>query len=66
MLYHPPAGVIGAGVAKLFGNDPEWLVKEELRRFKQIMELGEVVLSDATLRGNGLTEQRPGQPPERL
>jgi uncharacterized membrane protein len=66
MLYHPPAGAIGAGVAKLFGVDPEWQVKDDLRRFKQVMEVGEVVRSDATLWGNGFTEQRPAQPPGRM
>jgi uncharacterized membrane protein len=66
MLYHPPGGVIGAGVAKLFGNDPEWQVKDDLRRFKQVMEVGEVVRSEATLWGNGVTEQRPAQPPEQI
>jgi uncharacterized membrane protein len=66
MLYHPPAGAIGAGLAKLFGADPEWQVKDDLRRFKQVMEVGEVVRSDATLWGNGFTEQRPAQPPGRM
>jgi uncharacterized membrane protein len=66
MLYHPPAGVIGAGVAKLFGNDPEWQVKDDLRRFKQVMEVGEIVRSDATIQGNGLSEQRPAQPPKQI
>lgn len=64
MMYHPPAGVIGAGVAKLFGTDPEWQMKDDLRRFKQVMETGEVIVSDATIWGNGYTEQRPAQPPE--
>jgi uncharacterized membrane protein len=43
MHYHPPAGALGAGIAKLFGEDPEWQVKEGLRRFKQLMEIGEVI-----------------------
>ncbi|MGB7923327.1 MAG: SRPBCC family protein, partial [Pyrinomonadaceae bacterium] len=60
--YDPPGGVIGAGIAKLFGEEPEQQVGADLRRFKQVMETGEVVLSDATLPGTGLTEQRPGQP----
>jgi uncharacterized membrane protein len=46
MNYNPPAGAIGAGVAKLFGEDPEWQVKDSLRRFKQVMETGEVITTE--------------------
>ena len=58
LQYRPPAGVIGKGVAILFGEDPAWQIKDDLRRFKQIMEVGEVVQSEATARGRG-----PAQPP---
>jgi uncharacterized membrane protein len=40
--YDPPAGSLGAAVAKLFGEEPEQQVQEDLRRFKQVMEAGEV------------------------
>ncbi len=40
--YKPPAGVVGAAVAKLFGEEPNQQVGEDLRRFKQVMEAGEV------------------------
>jgi uncharacterized membrane protein len=42
MQYNPPAGSMGAAFAKLFGEEPGTQVKEDLRRFKQIMETGEV------------------------
>jgi uncharacterized membrane protein len=60
--YNPIGGVIGAAVAKLFGEEPEQQLDDDLRRFKQVMEVGEVVVSDATLLGTGYMEQRPGQP----
>ena len=60
--YNPPAGVIGATVAKLFGEEPEQQLDDDLRRFKQVMEIGEVVVSDATLMGTGYFEQRPARP----
>jgi uncharacterized membrane protein len=60
--YNPIAGVIGAAVAKLFGEDPEQQMDDDLRRFKQVMEVGEVVVSDATLLGTGYMDQRPGRP----
>jgi len=40
--YAPPAGKLGAFIAKLFGEDPERQVEEDLRRFKQLMETGEL------------------------
>ncbi len=40
--YIPPAGRFGAAVAKLFGRDPEREIREDLRRFKQVMETGDV------------------------
>ena len=40
--YEPPAGMIGATIAKLFGEEPEVQVREDLRRFKQILEAGEI------------------------
>jgi uncharacterized membrane protein len=60
--YNPIAGVLGATVAKLFGEEPEQQLDGDLRRFKQVMEVGEVVVSDATLLGTGYMEQRPGRP----
>lgn len=60
--YQPPGGKLGALVAKLFGEEPEQQVKGDLRRFKQVMEIGEVVHSDASIhRGT-----HPAQPPEDL
>jgi uncharacterized membrane protein len=60
--YNPIGGVIGAAVAKLFGEEPNQQLDDDLRRFKQILEVGEVVVSDATLLGTGYMSQRPGQP----
>jgi hypothetical protein len=60
--YNPPAGIVGATVAKLFGEEPEQQLNDDLRRFKQVMEVGEVVVSDATLLGTGYFAQRPARP----
>ena len=38
LRYDPPAGRVGAGVARLFGEDPDTQVADDLRRFKQVME----------------------------
>jgi len=46
--YHPPGGRLGAWFATLFGEAPEQQLLEDLRLFKQVMETGEVVLSDSS------------------
>ena len=38
----PPGGQVSATIAKFFGRDVKGEVQEELRRFKQLMETGEV------------------------
>jgi uncharacterized membrane protein len=40
--YSPPAGALGAAVARLFGEEPGQQVEGDLRRFKNIMEAGEI------------------------
>ncbi len=40
--YLPPAGQIGRWIAKLFGEEPDQQVREDLRHFKQFMEAGEI------------------------
>ena len=62
--YNPPGGVVGSTVAWLFGEEPNQQLDDDLRRFKQVMEVGEVVVSDATLFGTGYFAQRPAQPPD--
>jgi uncharacterized membrane protein len=41
LRYDPPAGRLGAGIARLFGEDPETQVVDDLRRLKQVMEAGD-------------------------
>ena len=65
--YAPPAGKAGSIIAKLFGEEPELQVRDDLRRFKQVMETGEVVRSEGTPEGTlarRLVKQRPAQPLE--
>lgn len=46
MEYNIPGGTIGAAIAKLFGEEPEQQVGDELRRFKQLMEAGEIATTE--------------------
>lgn len=47
LQYNPPGGRVGAAIAKLLGEMPERQIEEDLRRFKQLMETGEI----ATIQG---------------
>src|SRR5579883_424818 len=40
--YSPLGGTLGAGLVKLLGHDPQSRIREDLRRFKQVMETGEI------------------------
>jgi uncharacterized membrane protein len=42
LQYNPPAGRIGAALSALFGERPSALIEDALRKFKQIMETGEI------------------------
>jgi uncharacterized membrane protein len=45
MTYDPPAGAIGKLVAKLFQREPNIQARRDLRRFKQLLETGEVTVN---------------------
>jgi uncharacterized membrane protein len=43
LRYRPPAGRFGQAVATLLGREPGQETQNDLRRFKSVMETGEVV-----------------------
>jgi len=45
IVYDPPAGKLGSAIAKLFEKEPQIQVRRDLRRFKQLMEAGEIATS---------------------
>lgn len=47
LKYDPPAGKIGAAIAKLIGQSPEAQIKADLERFKVIIETGKRPESEA-------------------
>lgn len=49
--YEPPAGKAGALIAKAIGKEPGQLVKGDLRRFKNILETGEVPTTEGQPHG---------------
>jgi uncharacterized membrane protein len=46
LQYEPPFGKTGASLASLLGHSPAALLREDLRRFKQVMEAGEIPRAD--------------------
>jgi len=42
IAYDPPAGTIGRIIAKMFQREPAIQARRDLRRFKQLMETGEI------------------------
>ena len=51
LQYAPPAGKVGARIASLFGHEPSQTIKEDVRRFKQLIEAGEVATTEGQPRG---------------
>jgi uncharacterized membrane protein len=63
--YQMPGGALGKAAATLFGESPDQQVNDDLRRFKQILETGEVLRSDGSPEGTAAARQlrqRPAQP----
>ena len=52
LQYDPPGGKLGAAFAWAFGDSPSQVIREGLRRFKQLMETGEIPTTDGQPRGN--------------
>lgn len=48
LLYDPPGGGIGKVIAKLFQREPAIQARRDLRRFKQLMETGEIATGSFT------------------
>jgi len=65
LRYRPPGGRAGRAVAKLLGEEPNQQLRDDLRRFKQILEVGEIVRSEGSPTGQSTRQQvaqRPAQP----
>ena len=46
LTFDVPGGSLGRAIARYFGEDPSQQLDDDLRRFKQVLETGEVVRSD--------------------
>ncbi len=61
MRYSPPAGRLGSLVARLLGEEPHQQVRDDLRRFKMLLETGEIARSEGSLDN----KERSAQPPRK-
>jgi uncharacterized membrane protein len=61
LTYEAPGGSAGTGLAKLLGKDAGQMVEDDLRAFKQVIETGEVIHSDASVHPG----MHPAYPPEK-
>lgn len=59
LQYNPPGGRIGAAVARLFGEEPHQTIREDLRRFKRLLETGEIPTTKGQPSGRRTTVLHP-------
>jgi uncharacterized membrane protein len=65
LSYEPTAGKVGEVLSKALGDDPAQKVKDDLRRFKQVLETGQIARSEANpdgTRTSSTLKERPAQP----
>lgn len=65
LRYDLPGGALGKAAARYFGEEPHQQLDDDLRRFKQIAETGEVVRSEGApggKRARGEFPQHPARP----
>ena len=51
VIYTPPAGALGAAAAKMLGKDPHFMMRQDLRRFKALIEAGEIPTTEGQSHG---------------
>ena len=62
LRYTLPGGYLGQMMARLLGEDPRQQLDDDLRRFKQVMETGEVVRSEGAPGGKRARREFPQRP----
>lgn len=55
--YDAPGGTLGAAIAKLFGEEPSQQIEEDVRRFKRLMEAGEIPETEGQPSGRETSNQ---------
>jgi uncharacterized membrane protein len=64
--YRVPGGRLGHALARWAGEDPHQQLDDDLRRFKQVVETGEVVVSEGAPLGKKARQEFPQHPAQPL
>ncbi len=59
LQYNPPAGVLGAVAARLWGEEPGQQIQDDLHRLKQLLETGEVITTQGQPSGFAARLRQP-------
>ena len=59
MHYDPPGGIVGKGIAKLLQREPKIQTRRDLKRFKSLMETGEIATNASP---SGRASDSPTEP----
>lgn len=51
MEIKPPAGTLGTAISRMFGKDPSFSIRQDLRRLKALLEAGEIPTVDGQPHG---------------
>jgi uncharacterized membrane protein len=62
LRYAVPGGKHGQALARYFGEDPRQQLDDDLRRFKQVLETGEVIRSEGAPGGKRARQEFPQRP----
>ena len=62
LRYHVPGGRLAAAAARYFGEEPHQQLDDDLRRFKQVVETGEIVRSEGAPGGKRARREFPQHP----
>jgi uncharacterized membrane protein len=57
--YEPPAGRVGAMLSHFFSEEPDHQIREDLRKFKQLMETGEITTSARRIESSAYVGSTP-------
>jgi uncharacterized membrane protein len=66
LTYDAPGGGLGKALARYFGEDPSQHLDDDLRRFKQVIETGQVVRSEGAPWGKRARQEFPQHPAQPL
>ena len=61
LQYNPPAGYVGSLIARMFGDAPERTIAKDLRRFKELMETGNITSTAGKSRAASSTHAKSRQ-----